>query len=197
MLSKEEACKEMRGGLPRKWKTFLWSQSFPPEHNIEYQWGSQYWGFSFKIFEKISKPVPVGVEYLNQVILVDGWKTWSSSFTFLFYCWSSSSQFHQPTCCFSSEAGNLSRAFSADFMTQFLPSQDPRDPTDKIVITAIGLRLRMTQCHSWLTVIMVYLANLFNVLYIHDIETDWVDPFTQPSQYWECDEKYDDNFSRV
>ena len=108
MLSKEEACKEMRGGLPRKWKTFLWSQSFPPEHNIEYQWGSQYRGFSFKIFEKISKPVPVGVEYLNQVILVDGWKTWSSSFTFLFYCWSSSSQFHQPTCCFSSEAGNLS-----------------------------------------------------------------------------------------
>ena len=51
--------------------------------------------------------------------------------------------------------------------------------------------------HWWLTVIMVYLANLFNVLYIHDIETDWVDPFTQPSQYWECDEKYDGNFSRV
>ena len=113
MLSKEEACKEMRGGLARKWKTFLWSQSFPPEHNIEYHWGSQYRGFSFKIFEKISKPVPSGVEYLNQVILVDGWKTWSSSFTFLFYCWSSSSQFHQPTCCFSSEAGNLSRQVCA------------------------------------------------------------------------------------
>ena len=116
---------------------------------------------------------------------------------FLFWCWSFLSQFHQPTCCFSSEAGNLSRAFSADFMTQFLPSRDPRDPTDKIVITAIGLRLRMTQRHSWLTVIMVYLANLFNVLYIHDIKTDWVDPVTQPSQYWECDEKYDGNFSRV
>ena len=54
------------------------------------------------------------------------------------------SQFHQPTCCFSSEAGNLSRAFSADFMTQFLPSRDPQDPTDRIVISVIGLRLWMT-----------------------------------------------------
>ena len=97
---------------------------FPPEHNIKYQWGSQYRGFSFKIFEKISKPVPVGVEYLNQVILVDGWKTWSSSFTFLFYCWSSSSQFHQPTCCFSSEAGNLSSVQSLVVITNLNPSQE-------------------------------------------------------------------------